>query len=129
MTQQSNLNVIKNYYEIFLKQPEDLDKKWRIFFEDLDNEAAEFLKNNNFNDEFSNKHHKKYINQDYQENEYTTNSLRARLLIRAYRIAGHLKADLDPLNLAEKKYIPDLDPKTYGLNEMEKEVFIDGIWY
>ena len=130
MTQQSNLNVIKNYYEIFLKQPEDLDKKWRIFFEDLDSEASEFLKNNSFNDELSNKHNKKHIKQDYQENEYTTNSLRARLLIRAYRIAGHLKADLDPLNLTEKKYIPDLDPKTYGLNdsEMEKEVFIDGVF-
>ena len=130
MTQQSNLNVIKNYYEIFLKQPEDLDKKWRIFFEDLDSEASEFLKNNSFNDELSNKHNKKHIKKDYQENEYTTNSLRARLLIRAYRIAGHLKADLDPLNLTEKKYIPDLDPKTYGLNdsEMEKEVFIDGVF-
>ena len=130
MTQQSNLNVIKNYYEIFLNQPEDLDKKWRIFFEDLDSEASEFLKNNSFNDELSSKYNKKHIKHDYKENEYTTNSLRARLLIRAYRIAGHLKADLDPLNLAEKKYIPDLDPKTYGLNdsEMEKEVFIDGVF-
>ncbi len=130
MTQQSNLSVIKNYYETFLNQPENLDKKWRIFFEDLDSEASEFLKNNSFNDELSNKHNKKYIKHDYKENEYTTNSLRARLLIRAYRIAGHLKADLDPLNLAEKKYIPDLDPKTYGLNdsEMEKEVFIDGVF-
>ena len=73
---------------------------------------------------------KKFTSQDYQENEYTTNSLRARLLIRAYRIAGHLKADLDPLNLTEKKYIPDLDPKTYGLTdaEMEKEVFVDGVF-
>jgi len=130
VTQQSNLNVIKNYYEIFLNQPEDLDKKWRIFFEDLDSEASEFLKNNSFNDEPSSKYNKKHIKHDYKENEYTTNSLRARLLIRAYRIAGHLKADLDPLNLAEKKYIPDLDPKTYGLNdsEMEKEVFIDGVF-
>ena len=51
MTQQSNLNVIKNYYETFLNQPENLDKKWRIFFEDLDSEASEFLKNNSFNDE------------------------------------------------------------------------------
>ena len=77
-----------------------------------------------------NKKTKQNNTQDYQENEYTTNSLRARLLIRAYRIAGHLKADLDPLNLTEKKYIPDLDPNTYGLTEaeMEKEVFVDGVF-
>ncbi len=130
MTQQSNLNIIKNYYQIFLKQPKDLDAKWRIFFEDLDSEAADFLKNNSFHDEHQTNQNKKYIKQDYPENEYTTNSLRARLLIRAYRIAGHLKADLDPLNLTEKKYIPDLDPKTYGLTdtELEKEVFVDGVF-
>ena len=52
------------------------------------------------------------------------------MLIRAYRIAGHLKADLDPLELTEQKYIPDLDPKTYGIddNDMDKEVFIDGVF-
>ncbi len=128
--QQSNLNIIKNYYEIFLNDPEDLDIKWRVFFEDLDSEASEFLKKNSFEIEHKTDENKKYTSQDYQENEYTTNSLRARLLIRAYRIAGHLKADLDPLNLTEKKYIPDLDPKTYGLTdaEMEKEVFVDGVF-
>ena len=128
--QQSNLNIIKNYYEIFLNDPEDLDIKWRVFFEDLDSEASEFLKKNSFEIEHKSDENKKYTSQDYQENEYTTNSLRARLLIRAYRIAGHLKADLDPLNLTEKKYIPDLDPKTYGLTdaEMEKEVFVDGVF-
>ena len=66
MTQQSNLNVIKSYYEIFLNQPKDLDKKWRIFFEDLDSEASEFLKNNSFNDEPSRKYNKKHIKHDYK---------------------------------------------------------------
>ena len=67
--QQSNLNIIKNYYEIFLKQPEDLDIKWRIFFEDLDSEAVEFLKNNSFNNQHKIIQNKKYVKQDYQENE------------------------------------------------------------
>ena len=127
MQHQSNLNIIKNYYQIFLKNPEDLEVKWRIFFEDLDSEASDFLTNNNFNIEQKTKQNR---TQDYQENEYTANSLRARLLIRAYRIAGHLKADLDPLSLTEKKYIPDLDPNTYGLTEaeMEKEVFVDVVF-
>ena len=127
MQHQSNLNIIKNYYQTFLKNPESLEVKWRIFFEDLDSEASDFLTNNSFNIEQKTKQNS---TQDYQENEYTTNSLRARLLIRAYRIAGHLKADLDPLCLTEKKYIPDLDPNTYGLTEaeMEKQVFVDGVF-
>ena len=46
MKQQSNLNIIKNYYEIFLN-PKDLDKMESVF-EDLDSEASEFLKKNSF---------------------------------------------------------------------------------
>ena len=132
MSQISNLDLIKNYYEIFQKNPNELDKDWRIFFEDLDDEAFQFLKNKSFKNNL-NTEKQTTTNQfieESSEDEYTANSLRARLLIRAYRIAGHLKADLDPLKLTEEKYIPDLDPKTYGLKEdaMNKEVFVDGVF-
>ena len=131
MRQLSNLELIKSYYKTYEKNPNDLRKEWKVFFEDLDEEASNFLseKNNHKYNE-KNKHlHEKNIEVS-KEDQYTANSLRARLLIRAYRIAGHLKADLDPLNLTEKKYIPDLDPKTYGLNDedMNKEVFVDGVF-
>ena len=33
----------------------------------------------------------------------TQDSIRALMLIRAYRVMGHLAADLDPLGLAERK--------------------------
>ena len=128
MSQISNLDLIKNYYEIYQKNPKELDKDWRIFFEDLDDEACQYLKNNSLNTE--KKTPSSQFIEESSEDEYTANSLRARLLIRAYRIAGHLKADLDPLNLTKEKYIPDLDPKTYGLKKdaMNKEVFVDGVF-
>ena len=44
----------------------------------------------------------------------TLDSLRAIMLIRAYRIRGHLLANLDPLGLQEKEIHPELDPATYG---------------
>ena len=47
----------------------------------------------------------------------TLDSLRAIMLIRAYRIRGHLLAKLDPLELAEKEIHPELDPATYGFSE------------
>ena len=132
MSQISNLDLIKNYYEIFQKNPNELDKDWRIFFEDLDNEACQYLKNKTFKNNLNtdNQPTTNQFIEESSEDEYTANSLRARLLIRAYRIAGHLKADLDPLKLTEEKYIPDLDPKTYGLKEdaMNKEVFVDGVF-
>ena len=41
-------------------------------------------------------------------------SIRALMLIRAYRIRGHLAADLDPLGMRETTAHPELDPKSYG---------------
>ena len=44
----------------------------------------------------------------------TLDSIRALRLIRAYRINGHLIANLDPLNISKKDYHPELDYKSYG---------------
>ena len=56
-------------------------------------------------------------------------SVRALMLIRAYRIRGHLNADLDPLGLRETPYRPELDPKSYGFTEadMDRPIFIDKV--
>ena len=58
----------------------------------------------------------------------TLDSIRALRLIRAYRINGHLIANLDPLNLHKKNYHPELDYKSYGFseNDLDREIFIDG---
>ncbi|MEL6369933.1 MAG: 2-oxoglutarate dehydrogenase E1 component [Pseudomonadota bacterium] len=59
----------------------------------------------------------------------TQDSLKALMLIRAYRIRGHLIADLDPLDLTEKQIHPELDPYTYGFTDadMDREIFIDHV--
>ena len=49
----------------------------------------------------------------------TKDSVRAIMMIRAYRIRGHLNADLDPLQLLKKEYAPELDPKTYGFSDKD----------
>ena len=55
-------------------------------------------------------------------------SIRARLMIRIYRVRGHLLANLDPLGLMPRPLHPDLDPKTYGFTEADydRTVMIDG---
>ena len=127
MEVQSNLKKIQELYKEYKINKKNIDNNWISFFDDLTEEAADLLEGNSKHI-ISNKGQSS--NNNSQDNEYTANSLRARLLIRAYRIAGHLKADLDPLELTEQKYIPDLDPKTYGIedNDMDKEVFIDGVF-
>jgi 2-oxoglutarate dehydrogenase E1 component len=54
-------------------------------------------------------------------------SLRALMLIRSYRVRGHLEAQLDPLGLAKPKPHPELSPATYGFTEadMDRPIFLD----
>jgi 2-oxoglutarate dehydrogenase E1 component len=56
-------------------------------------------------------------------------SIRALMLIRAYRIRGHLVADLDPLGMRDQTPHPELDPKSYGFSEadMDRPIFIDNV--
>ncbi len=56
-------------------------------------------------------------------------SLRALMLIRSYRVRGHLEAQLDPLGLQVPKPHPELDPATYGFtqSDMDRPIFIDNV--
>ncbi|MEO1556973.1 MAG: thiamine pyrophosphate-dependent enzyme, partial [Pseudomonadota bacterium] len=56
-------------------------------------------------------------------------SIRALMIIRAYRIRGHLVADLDPLGMRDNTPHPELDPKSYGFTEadMDRPIFIDKV--
>ena len=53
----------------------------------------------------------------------TLDSIRALRLIRAFRINGHLIADLDPLGISEREYPQELDYKSYGFIESDLEKF------
>ena len=56
-------------------------------------------------------------------------SIRALMIIRAYRIRGHLVADLDPLGMRDQTPHPELDPATYGFTaaDMDRPIFIDNV--
>ncbi|MEM9028232.1 MAG: 2-oxoglutarate dehydrogenase E1 component [Pseudomonadota bacterium] len=59
----------------------------------------------------------------------TQDSIRALMLIRAYRAMGHLVADLDPLGLSERTIHNELRPETYGFTEqdLDRPIFIDRV--
>ncbi len=59
----------------------------------------------------------------------TLDSIRALMMIRAYRMRGHLAADLDPLHMRKTGLEAELDPATYGFTEadMDREVFLDQV--
>ena len=127
--QGSNSPFIKELYLQYLENPTAIPQSWREFFDGLndDKEAIqkEILgpswaprKNNNLKintlerDLIKDENKEAPINgkiilQENYEKE-KEESVKAIALIRAYRIRGHLIADLDPLGMMERKYLNEL---------------------
>ena len=59
----------------------------------------------------------------------TLDSIRALMMIRVYRVRGHLEARLDPLGLQVPKSHPELDPHSYGFTDADydRPIFIDRV--
>jgi 2-oxoglutarate dehydrogenase E1 component len=59
----------------------------------------------------------------------TRDSVRALMMIRAFRARGHLEARLDPLELEPIREHPELDPNSYGFSESDydRKIFIDHV--
>src|ERR1700758_124747 len=59
----------------------------------------------------------------------TRDSIRALMLIRAYRARGHFHANLDPLGLEPPKNEEELDPRSYGFGEadLDRRIFLDHV--
>jgi len=118
--------------ELFFKyrqDPNSVDQSWGSFFNSLNEDDISVLgdfggpewkkRPSNIIDDVS---LDKVIKQDPSINvdsfkTSTLDSIRALRLIRAYRINGHLIANLDPLNIVVKDYHPELDYKSHGLTD------------
>jgi 2-oxoglutarate dehydrogenase E1 component len=59
----------------------------------------------------------------------TLDSIRALMMIRVFRVRGHLEAQLDPLGLQVPKAHPELDPRNYGFTDADwdRPIFIDRV--
>ena len=136
----ANAPYVAELYSKFRNDPESVDTTWKDFFNNLNEDEYSVLKDfggPEWKARPSNIIDKNYItkviksNANYNSEEFrisTLDSIRALRLIRAFRINGHLIADLDPLGISEREYPQELDYRSYGFDEsnLEKEIFIDG---
>ncbi len=137
----ANAPYVAELYFKFSQDPNSVDKNWIDFFNSLGDDDLSVIKDFGGPQwkkrpssviekiSLSDKVNRNDIN--IKSNTFkssTLDSIRALRLIRAYRINGHLIADLDPLNLTKKEFHPELDYKSYGLkdSDLEKDIFIDG---
>jgi 2-oxoglutarate dehydrogenase E1 component len=59
----------------------------------------------------------------------TRDSVRAIMLIRAYRMRGHFHANLDPLGIEAPRNREELDPRSYGFTDadFDRKIFLDHV--
>ena len=146
----SNARFIADLYARYVQNPKSVDASWQGFFAELGEDARavmEELRGASWTPE--NGGH--YWIEDGEDADSTAavaeavvgnrditaediraatiDSIRALMLIRAYRVRGHLEADLDPLGVKRIEPHPELDPASYGFSEedLDRPVFINHV--
>ncbi|WP_193367079.1 2-oxoglutarate dehydrogenase E1 component [Pelagibius marinus] len=140
---ESQAAVLADLYHKYIQDPGSLDDQWKSFFADLDDEAKAVIEKLNGGapgaaeavaavaapaTAFAAGAARADVN-DNSVRAATLDSIRALMLIRAYRVRGHLEANLDPLGLKKIDPHPELDPRSYGFTEadMDRPIFIDNV--
>jgi 2-oxoglutarate dehydrogenase E1 component len=145
----SNSSFIEELYLNYIKNPENVPQSWREFFDGLDEDQKIIQteiqgpswspKKNNISqiidkvkisaeDNFTKKEllsNGDLATRDGYEKE-KEQSVKAIALIRAYRIRGHLIANLDPLGMMERKYLNELHPSNHGFQKEDynKKIYL-----
>tara|TARA_B100000686_G_scaffold354834_1_gene467557 strand:+ start:2748 stop:5645 length:2898 start_codon:yes stop_codon:yes gene_type:complete len=140
----NNSSFIESMYLKYINADSSLPQGWKEFFDGLGEEEKNFLDEiqgpswapnkidikkiinikKTYEDESSERHGLSV--KDYEKEKEQT--AKAIALIRAYRIRGHLIANLDPLGLMERKYLIDLHPSDHGFNkeDYDKQIYLSG---
>jgi 2-oxoglutarate dehydrogenase E1 component len=143
----TNAAFIEALYAQYLASPDTVDPSWAAFFAELDQRSltpaqvgrgpgwARDRKPELANGELVGALTGQWeapnavLSGDKDERAAAQESIRAIQLVRAYRVIGHLEADLDPLKLSPKTPHPQLDPAFYGFHDadLDRPIFIDGV--
>ncbi len=136
----ANAPYIAELYKRYVKEPSSVDESWVSFFAELGDESEIVLGELRGaswapppadipvdGDGAAATSAAPVIATDSRQ--ATLDSVRALMLIRIYRVRGHLIAKFDPLGLEGKKYHPELDPKTWGFTDadMDRPIFINNM--
>ncbi len=133
----NNSSFIEKFYLDYLENPARLPEDWRLFFEGLNDNQDLISKNlkgpswspvkkRKIEIEKGNDNTKQNIIFDVNTEKEKEQSVKAIALIRAYRIRGHLIANLDPLGMMERKYLEELHPADHGFKKEDynKKIYL-----
>ncbi len=130
----ANAGFIADLYTRFLDDPASVDESWRRFFAEIGDDgsaALAELRGPPWARPWPASTNGSAAALDAEAlRRATSDSIRALQLIRAYRVRGHLEADLDPLGLDRRGPYPELDYRSYGFAEadLDREIFLNDIF-
>ncbi len=135
----ANALYIAEAYERWLQHPDSVDASWQAFFAGLGDNADALIgdfggaswareKSQVIGYAPPVKADGKAAKAAEQAEDASSESIRAHMLIRAYRVRGHLIANLDPLGIEQRESHPELDPAHYGFTEDDYDhpIYIGG---
>jgi len=121
-----NASYVENLYEAYLKDPNSIPEQWRDYFDRLPLVESEVVQledvpHSVIRERFAQISKMRVrteatVQHDSQATEYERKQVRVVQLISAYRQRGHQKADLDPLGLAEREDVHDLELSFHELS-------------
>jgi 2-oxoglutarate dehydrogenase E1 component len=124
-----NATYVEDLYESYLKDPNGVPEQWRDYFDKLPRVESEIVQiedvpHSVIRDRFAQISKMRVrteatVQHDSQATEYERKQVRVVQLISAYRQRGHQKAHLDPLALAEREQIPDLELSFHKLSSAD----------
>ncbi|NIR46174.1 MAG: 2-oxoglutarate dehydrogenase E1 component [Gemmatimonadetes bacterium] len=133
-TSDPRARAVAELYRDFARDAASVDPGWREVFSRLDDEAAGWLKTLDGDrrapaERPPSRTEAAPPGLEDDSQRAALDSVRALMMIRAYRVRGHLEANLDPLNLAPEESHPELDPETYGFTEadMDRPIYLHGV--
>lgn len=130
-----NSPFIMALYESFRQDPQSVSPDWRQFFQGLsvenevvqDDRPPKWIKRVNF--ELAGLQNTFEQTGTPQVTQGMLDSLRALMMIRTFRVRGHLVANLDPLGLERRYSHPEVDPASYnfGPEDYDRPIFINNV--
>ena len=111
---------IEELYEHYLTSPDSVGADWREYFDKFPKGDQP---HSNVREQFlllgRNSNRVQAVVQSAVSSEHGQRQIGVLQLIAAYRNRGHQKAKLDPLGLAKREDVPDLDLASHGLTKSD----------
>ena len=127
-----NAPFVESVYARYLQRADSVSAEWRAYFDQLQRSGngSKDVDHASIRHGFeeqprSARRPDSAVPQGYSHAAWAEKQAGVLRLIRAYRLFGHMRADLDPIHLRPLPPVPDLDPFFQGLSDVDRDTIFN----